>query len=98
MKVKRYESDLLCSSMYLIEESEHAIVIDPCRDTSMLSGLRIDKIILTHEHYDHISGVNIWKQKTNASVLCSKACAGNIQNPKKVWRRILKCFVSYKPG
>ena len=49
----------------------------------MMSGLRIDKIILTHEHYDHISGVNIWKKKTKASVLCSKACAGNIQNPKK---------------
>ena len=83
MKVKRYESDLLCSSMYLIEEAGHAIVIDPCRNTNMLSGLRIDKIILTHEHYDHISGVNLWKQKTNAPVLCSKACAEHIQNPKK---------------
>lgn len=83
MEVRRYVSDLLRSNMYLVSEGKHAIVIDPFRDTSYASALVIDKIILTHEHFDHISGVNMWKEATHAPVLCSKVCAENIQNPRK---------------
>jgi hydroxyacylglutathione hydrolase len=83
IEIKRYESELLSSNMYVIVEGKHAIVIDPFEDTVPAQGLKIDYIILTHEHYDHISGVNIWKEMTGAPVLCSKACAENIKNPKK---------------
>ena len=92
MKITRYESDLLCSSMYLISEQNHAIVIDPYRNTDMLSGLQVDKIILTHEHYDHISGVNDWKRKTGASVLCSKICAEHIRDPRKNMAAYFEAF------
>lgn len=92
MRIKRYESDLLCSNMYLITEQNHAIVIDPCRNTDMLKDLRIDKIILTHEHYDHISGVNDWKQLTNAKVLCSKTCGENIRSSRKNMARLFEVF------
>lgn len=83
IEIKRYVSGLLSSNMYVVREGEHAIVIDPFDDTTPSEGLIIDYIILTHEHYDHISGVNVWKEMTGAPVLCSKACAENIQNPKK---------------
>lgn len=69
--------------MYVVVEGHRAIVIDPFDDVSPATGLTIDYILLTHEHYDHISGVNTWKKATGALVLCSKACAENIQNPKK---------------
>lgn len=83
MNIRRFESGLLSSNMYAIVEGKHSVVIDPFHDISPAKGLTIDLILLTHEHYDHISGVNIWKEKTGAPVLCSKACAENIQNPKK---------------
>ncbi len=83
MEIRRYVSDLLSSNMYLIVEGDAAIVIDPFRDTTPGAGLTVEKILLTHEHYDHISGVNEWKKATGAPVLCSKACAENIQNPRK---------------
>lgn len=69
--------------MYVLVERDHAVVIDPFEDTSPAEGLAIDYILLTHEHYDHISGVRLWKERTGASVLCSRACAENIRNPKK---------------
>ena len=69
--------------MYLIVENEHAVVIDPFDDVSPSNGLTVDYILLTHEHYDHISGVNIWKKAAHAPVVCSKACAEHIENPKK---------------
>lgn len=81
--IKRYASDLLLSNMYIITEGTQAVVIDPFREISPAKGLKVDKIFLTHEHYDHISGVNLWKKNTKASVLCSKACSTNIQSPQK---------------
>lgn len=92
MVIRRYASDLLSSNMYLLEENGHVIVIDPFRDTQMLGGLLADKILLTHEHYDHISGVNLWKEATGAPVLCSGACAENIRNPRKNLARIFEAF------
>lgn len=83
MNIRRYESDLLSSNMYIVEESGHAVVLDPFQDTVAVQGLIIDRIILTHEHYDHISGVNLFKEKTGAPVFCSKACAENIQAPSR---------------
>lgn len=92
MDVKRYESHLLSSNMYLIVEGKHAIVIDPFQNLEPAENLFIDKIILTHEHYDHISGVNDWKRLTNAPVLCSKICGENIQSPRKNMARLFEVF------
>lgn len=83
IEIKRYVSNLLSSNMYIINEGKHAIVIDPFDNVSYAQGLKVDYILLTHEHYDHISGVNAWKEATGALVLCSKACGDNIQNSKK---------------
>ena len=33
----------------------------------------LDRILLTHEHYDHISGVTLLREKTGGRVLCSRA-------------------------
>ncbi len=83
IRIERVVSGLLASNMYVVTEDGHAIVIDPCEDTAPARGLRVDKILLTHEHYDHISGVNCWKAETGAPVLCSLACADNIRDPRK---------------
>ena len=94
MEISRYASDLLLSNMYVIREGNHAVVIDPFASTDMAEGIIIDRILLTHEHYDHISGVNLWKEKTGAPVFCSEPCALNIQDPKKNLARIFEVFCS----
>lgn len=78
--------------MYLVEEGGHAVVIDPFQDVQPAGGRIIDKILLTHEHYDHISGVTLWKEKTGSEVLCSAACAENIRNPRKSLARFFGEF------
>ena len=92
IEIRRYESNLLSSNMYVVIEGKYAIVIDPFRDTSPAEGLTVDRILLTHEHYDHISGVNAWKTATGAPVLCSRPCAENIRDPRKNLSRHFKEF------
>lgn len=92
MNIQRYESPLLSSNMYIIVEGNHAVVIDPFQELEPANNLIIDKIILTHEHYDHISGVNVWKEKAKAPVLCSKICGINIQSSRKNMSRLFEVF------
>lgn len=58
-----FSFDLIDSRMYLLISNDKALIIDPCVNTDALQLLKdkniIDVIVLlTHEHYDHISGVN----------------------------------------
>lgn len=92
MKIQRIPSDLLRSNMYVIEDNGHAIIIDPCSKIEYGRGLIVDRILLTHEHYDHISGVNKWKSKFKADVVCSYQCSKRITNAKKNLSRYFNDF------
>lgn len=88
MEIYEYESGLIDSKMYILLEQYSALVIDPCINDQAFSMLEEQKIqdvqvILTHEHYDHISGVNEFKQRFACSVLCSECCAENVQDTIK---------------
>ncbi len=72
--------------MYIVHSGNHVIMIDPFESAETLQQLMlnhkvIDYVILTHEHYDHISGVNWLKDNCNCIVMCSKACGQEIESP-----------------
>ncbi|MBR3108787.1 MAG: MBL fold metallo-hydrolase [Clostridia bacterium] len=92
MNVERYDSGLLNSSMYIVSENDHAIVIDPCLNTKAAEEYKIDYLLITHEHYDHIFGVNAWKERTGAPLVCSETCAERVQDPKKNQARHFDSF------
>lgn len=71
------------SNMYLLVENHQALVIDPNKSMEALSILREKDvehihIMLTHEHFDHITGVNWLKEQFNTTVICQKQCAESI--------------------
>ncbi len=54
-------------------------------------------ILLTHSHYDHISGLNKLRQMLpNLCVIASKACSENIQNPKKNLSNIAEAIIAFQ--
>ncbi len=67
-------------------------MIDPCVYDYDLWGQKIDYILLTHEHYDHISGVNDCKSVSMGKVICSEDCAERIRDPKKNMAHYFKAF------
>lgn len=92
MNVERIDSGLLNSSMYVVSENGHAIVIDPCLKIDAADTFIIDYLFITHEHYDHIFGVNTWKERTGAPLVCSKVCSERIKDSKKNQARHFDSF------
>lgn len=92
MIVERYDSGLLNSSMYVVTENGRAIVIDPCLNIDAAKRFVADYLFITHEHYDHIFGVNSWKKQTGAPLVCSKVCSERIKDSKKNQARHFDAF------
>jgi len=75
------------SRMYLMISIDKALIIDPCVNTDALQLLKDknikDVIILpTHEHYDHISGINWMRENFDCKVIAIHQCAENLPDPR----------------
>lgn len=74
--------------MYVIIDSTCALIIDPNRREDALDLLNVNRVtdvtvFLTHEHFDHISGVNLLREHFPTHVICSGAAAVRITDPNK---------------
>ena len=89
----KYAMPLMDSNMFVMISGSRALIIDPCinEEAEKLlrdSGVKELTIILTHEHYDHISGVNRLKEWIHSDpdsggcqVYANKVCAAAITEP-----------------
>jgi hydroxyacylglutathione hydrolase len=92
MIINRYINEVLASNCYLIvqENSKDVIVVDP-GDANLLELIKsletnhykVNYVIFTHEHYDHIAGGNLLKERFGCEFIGSEECADAIVNPKK---------------
>ena len=83
--IQVYSFELMDSRMYMIQEDDEIFVVDPCMDNELLrdaKGAKHAVVFLTHEHYDHISGVNWLKDYFSCSVYAGKVCAGRVRSEK----------------
>jgi glyoxylase-like metal-dependent hydrolase (beta-lactamase superfamily II) len=81
----------LAVNCFLLEhtQSRKAVVIDPGDDgPSILArigdlGLSVDKILLTHGHFDHVGAVAILREKTGAKVHIHEADAERMKTARR---------------
>lgn len=88
LTIERFVVDNFLSNAYLIYsdnslKENKAIVIDPnisAELTDRIKTLDIGflLIILTHEHFDHTTGVNGLRDKFDCNVMCQKFCAEKV--------------------
>ena len=87
------------SNMFTILSGKEAIVFDPHENQELLvlfheKGIRQVHIMLTHGHYDHISGVLWLKDNTNAKVFCQERCAERLRNDKRPLARMVAMILA----
>ena len=93
MTITRFVNQLMSSNCYLLEESNHCIVIDPGSEKSeeiieflRQHDLELDYILLTHEHSDHTWGVNsLLEYAPSALVICSVACKDELPTTSQAY-------------
>lgn len=88
--ITKFTSEYLASNMYVVSEGNSALLVDPC--SRYISGLSISAVFVTHEHFDHISGINFWREKTSARFICSESCAKACMNPRKNLSHYFRAF------
>ena len=82
------------SNMFVILTGHEAVVFDPNENEEVLTlfkekGIEKVHILLTHGHYDHISGVVWLKEHINAEVYCQAMCADRLLNSKRPLSRMV---------
>ena len=86
-EIKQYVFEYANSNMYVIAKNGSALVIDPNISESALKYLHNNNVLeitvlLTHEHYDHTSGL-IWLcEKFKSTVICHEETALSLSNGK----------------
>jgi glyoxylase-like metal-dependent hydrolase (beta-lactamase superfamily II) len=74
--------------MYVLLTDRECIVVDPANDADAVAMLKSRgmgelKIILTHEHCDHMTGVATLRDNFDCELICTKECADAIPDPRK---------------
>ena len=82
------------SNMFTILTGNEAVVFDPNEDEELIElfkekGIEKVHILLTHGHYDHISGVMWLKENTETTVCCQERCAERLMNSKRPLARLV---------
>ena len=96
--IKTYTYEIIDSKMYVMTEGNRALVIDPCIDEGAVAHLKeqgVDDILilLTHEHYDHMSGIDLFRNAFDSCmVLCSEACNTYMQRPTRNGSKYFKAL------
>jgi len=92
VEVERYVVDSFLSNTYLIYEQSRAdneiiMVVDPhftCELERRLGCLKpkVVYIALTHEHYDHTTGINWLLDNYDCKIICHSECGKKIANKR----------------
>jgi len=73
------------TNCYIIEEDNDVILIDfvsEAEDIIIKKNYKINKVLLTHVHFDHITGLADFQEKNKFDLILSESAAGNINNPE----------------
>lgn len=87
LEIYRFRYEPVDSNMWFIPVGKSGFVFDPNISEDMLSlfkkyGTTNVQIVLTHEHYDHTTGVEWLQGQIEAKVFCHKDCAKYIASGK----------------
>lgn len=87
-EVYKFVMPLITSNMYIVIGEKSALIVDPneSEEAGQLlkdRGIKKVTVILTHEHFDHISGVNFFRANWDCHVIGNQVCQAYVKEPTK---------------
>ena len=86
LSVRRFVSSFLECNLYLLENDLGEVIIDPCLAYGEVYGnrnARIEAIIITHCHFDHIHEISSYLEKTSCPVYMHANGVDKLEDPRK---------------
>lgn len=85
--IYRFEGDYFDANSFVIVEGKETLIIDAADSDELVSFLLRQNpetlnILLTHEHFDHIGGLETLRGRFRCHVIASKECSRRIQSSK----------------
>ncbi|MBN2546787.1 MAG: MBL fold metallo-hydrolase [Spirochaetes bacterium] len=84
------------TNCYIIEENNEVILIDfvsEAEDIIKKKGYKIEKVLLTHTHFDHIIGLGDFQNKYDFELVLSENARKNINDPDKNLLSLIPAFL-----
>lgn len=87
LHVRGFLTPYMKSFCYIVSEAGHSVMVDPCkteeiREYISAKRLQFDYCFLTHEHFDHISGLD-WVHSMDIPVVASEKCGEALKDSRK---------------
>lgn len=86
MEIKGYQFTKEETNAYLMLQDGHGILVDPCSpilpDIIRNFGIALDYVCLTHEHCDHLWGLNQIRESFGCPLIASELTSKAIQSPR----------------
>lgn len=86
LKISCLTIGMIQNNVYIIESNNEIAICDPsCNADKIIDAIdnkNIDKILITHYHFDHIGAGYDIKNKYNAKTYASKIDTENIKHPE----------------
>lgn len=103
IRIERITDPLTTGNCYILLENGHAVIIDPNDEDRIEEVLRQyeaepDYVLLTHEHADHISGLNGLREHYRFQTVASLPCSRRIQDIRSNLSRIFGVYLIFITG
>lgn len=88
LTVYQFTNQLIDVNTFVIIEENEALLVDAVESPELSGflwerGVRKLTVFLTHEHFDHIMGLNGLRESFDCQVISGALCSERIQSPKK---------------
>jgi hydroxyacylglutathione hydrolase len=91
VEVRVFSVGPLQENCYLVREGDRALLVDPGDEADRLLaaleelGVKLDAILLTHTHFDHIGAVAPVARATDAPVYCPRRELAVLEDPSRFY-------------